>query len=204
MTYLSRVIVVHPTATTPTSYVDQIFAAAAQPVPAALADWEPRVNAWCQEYRAGSPEAKLIETPIDTAVYLFDLVAERVVLAYAVSTRQLQKRDAGRMRGFPDVNVGVRAVLGEHAFLADRGHFLGHASGGVLDINLFPQRRELNRGWSAEGRRFRQMERYIADHPGTFFFHRPIYDDPTWIPARLEYGLLVDHDEWWTDEFRNK
>ena len=52
-----------------------------------------------------------------------------------------------RMRGFPDVSASVRRALGTRAFFADKGHFLGHASGGVLDINLFPQRRELNRGW---------------------------------------------------------
>ena len=108
------------------------------------------------------------------------------------------------MRGFPNVNIGVRAVLGDKAFLADRGHFLGHASGGVLDINLFPQRRELNRGWSAEGREFREMERFVSTHPGVFFYHRPIYDDDTWIPWQLDYGVLVDDERWWVRRFCNK
>lgn len=85
-----------------------------------------------------------------------------------------------------------------------RSQLLGHASGGILDIDLFPHRRELNRGWSAEGKRFRRMERYVADHPGTFFYHRPLYDDQTWVPELLEYGILVDDTEWWVDTFRNK
>ena len=67
----------------------------------------------------------------------------------------------------------------------------------------FPQRRELNRGWSDEGKRFRAMERYVAGHPGAFFYHRPLYDE-TWIPDRLEYGVLVDDREWWVDSFTNK
>ena len=127
-----------------------------------------------------------------------------MTVACALSVEQLMRRDANRMRGFPDVNIGVRAALGDKAFLADRGHFLGHASGGILDINLFPQRRELNRGWSEEGKRFRAMERHVADHPGTFFYHRPLYDDETWVPDRLEYGVLVDDRTWWVEQFRNK
>ena len=47
------------------------------------------------------------------------------------------------------------------------------------------------------------MERYVAGHPGAFFYHRPLYDE-TWIPDRLEYGVLVDDREWWVDSFTNK
>jgi hypothetical protein len=141
---------------------------------------------------------------LDFAVFVFDHHDERVTLAYAVSVEQLHPRDVARIRGFPDVNFTVRRVLGESAFPADRGHFLGHASGGALDINLFPQHRDLNRGWSAEGKRFRAMERFVAAHPGTFFYHRPIYKDDTWIPALLEYAVLRDGSQWWTDTFHNK
>jgi len=108
------------------------------------------------------------------------------------------------MKRFPDVNIGVRKVVGDHAFPADRGHFLGHASGGVLDINLFPQKRDLNRGWSQEGKLFRQMERYVAMHSRLFFYHRPIYGDCTWIPMRLEYGLLMRDKQWWVEQFENR
>ena len=108
------------------------------------------------------------------------------------------------MRRFPDVNIGVRKVLGDRALPSDRGHFLGHASGGVLDINLFPQRRDLNRGWSEEGKLFRRMELYVANHAGLFFYHRPMYDDATWIPAKLEYGLLMEDERWWIEQFQNR
>ena len=171
--------------------------------PAALADWEDRVDGWCDAYLRVFPDAELSEINLDLAVFQFDHVSERVTLAYALSVEPLMRRDSGRMRGFPDVNASVRRVLGDRAFVADKGHFLGHASGGILDINLFPQRRELNRGWSEEGKRFRSMERYVAEHPGTFFYHRPSYRDQTWIPATLEYGVLVDGERWWVDRFRN-
>jgi hypothetical protein len=68
-----------------------------------------------------------------------------------------------------------------------------------MDMNLFPQRRDLNRGWSAQGKRYRAMERHLAAHPGTFFYHRPIYTDDTWVPAELELAILRPDNEWWID-----
>ena len=134
----------------------------------------------------------------------FTLMHERVVFAYAVSTPALTRRDGSRIKGFPNINASVKATLGNAAFIADKGHFLGHASGGQLDINLFPHRRELNRGWSAEGKVFRTLEKYVADNPGTFFYHRPIYDDDSWIPATLEYGVLKENKVWCVETFANK
>jgi hypothetical protein len=182
----------------------ELFRLANRAVPAALSGWDDQVSDWCLEYGAKFQQAELSEINLDFAVFLFDHSAERVILAYALSVEQLMKRDSSRMRGFPDVNVSVREVLGEKAFDADRGHFLGHASGGILDINLFPQRRELNRGWSPEGKRFRRMESYVAKHVGTFFYHRPVYDDETWIPQYLHYGVLVEDGRWWVEKFQNK
>jgi hypothetical protein len=186
------------------SALAELFERAARPLPRALSDWENRVSVWCEEYRAAFQQADLSEINLDLAVFVFDHAAERVTLAYALSVEQLMKRDSSRIRGFPNVNISVRTALGENAFIADKGHFLGHASGGILDINLFPQRRELNRGWSPEGKRFRSMERYVAEHPGTFFYHRPCYDDEEWIPQLLEYGVLKADTQWWVDRFRNK
>jgi len=172
--------------------------------PPALVDWDDVVGSFVVSYEETSGQSEFSTTNIDSAFFLFDHRLERVVLAYAVSTLQLTKRDSSRMRGFPNVNASIRRVMGDKAFVADKGHFLGHASGGVLDINLFPQRRELNRGWSEEGKRFRRMERHVAEHPGTFFYHRPFYDDDTWIPSILEYGVFTDGASWWKDTFHNK
>lgn len=181
-----------------------LFTRAGRLLPDALSHWEDKVSAWCLDYCAEFQKADISEINIDFAIFLFDHSTERVTLAYALSTEQLMKRDSSRMRGFPNVNVSAGSTLAEKPFIADKGHFLGHASGGILDINLFPQRRELNRGWSLEGKRFRSMERYVAKRPGTFFYHRPRYDDETWIPQYLEYGVLIDDTRWRVDTFRNK
>ena len=193
---LNRLIVVRPNRDEDVSYLEELFQSAGRPIPAPLQAWETRVDTWCDEYRDQFGPSSILEVNLKIAVYVFDQSLERVLLAYGISSPQLEDRDKNRMRRFPDMNVGVKAVLGEDAFLADRGHFLGHAAGGVLDINLFPQRRELNRGWSSEGKVFRRMERFAATHLGTFVYHRAMYNDETWIPDTLEYGLLVDDNNW--------
>lgn len=188
------------------SYLTRLYSLAGRLLPSALQDWEEGVDAWCAEYQGAFARTRLLEVFLDTAVYWFDQSDryERVVVAYGISTTPETGRNTNRMRRFPDVNIGVKANLGSKSFNADRGHFLSHASGGELDINLFPQRRELNRGWSAEGKVFRRMETYAASRPGTFHFHRAIYDDDTWIPNRLQYGILKDDSEWWIEDFANK
>lgn len=183
--------------------LSEIFKKGSISIPSALDDWESLVAKWCSQYRHKNGGAKLTEITIDQAVFIFDLIDERVVLAYSISTRQLCKRDSSRIRGFPNVNASTQSEIREKKFDADKGHFLGHASGGELDINLFPQRRELNRGWSEEGKRYRKMERFVAKNTGTFFYHRAIYDDKTWVPSYLEYGVLKNNEIWWTDTFIN-
>jgi hypothetical protein len=74
----------------------------------------------------------------------------------------------------------------------DRGHFIAHAAGGGTDLNLFPQAAALNRGRSEEGRRWREIERYTEQHPGTPLFVRPIYDSSSWTPAALDLAILTD------------
>src|SRR5437870_1755439 len=175
------------------SELKRLYAEIHRPVPQALGNWAQRVSEWCADYCTQWSNAILTEITLPPAAFVFDHTCERVCLAFAVSVPQLMERDHSRIRGFPRVNESVQKVLGENAFPADRGHFLGHASGGELDLNLFPQSRQLNRGWSAEGKRFRRMERFAASNSGTFFFHHPLYDDATWIPSRLEYGVLREN-----------
>lgn len=73
----------------------------------------------------------------------------------------------------------------------DVGHFVAHSTGGPPDINLFYQDSRLNRGWSAEGKVYRLMEKYAADHPGTFYFSRPVYEGESTVPRFLELGILL-------------
>jgi hypothetical protein len=80
-----------------------------------------------------------------------------------------------------------------HAY--DMGHFVPHGVGGPTRINLFRQERRLNRGWSAAGRTYRWLERYVASRPGTFYFVRPVYDDLSDTPRYLEWGVLIEGAE---------
>ena len=186
------------------SILSLLFQLIGKSVPDALKDWDDMVGAWCFDNASQFPEACITEIHLGPAAYVFDHVFERVILAYGISVPQLMARNKVRMRGFPNVNESVRNALGEKAFTVDKGHYLGHASGGELDINLFPHRRSLNRGWSEDGRRFRAMERFVAGNPGALFFHRPVYDDETWIPATLEYGVFRPDETWWVEYFQNK
>jgi hypothetical protein len=72
----------------------------------------------------------------------------------------------------------------------DKGHFMANATGGPLEINLFPQKRAINRGWSEDGKLYRAMEKFVAGNPGTFVFSRPVYKDFSLRPVGLEFGYL--------------
>jgi hypothetical protein len=85
----------------------------------------------------------------------------------------------------------------------DDGHFMARSIGGGLDANLFSQERLLNRGWSAQGKIYRQMERYCRQHEGTFCFSRPIYSDGSNIPRWLEFGVLKTDATLWVEIFEN-
>jgi hypothetical protein len=85
----------------------------------------------------------------------------------------------------------------------DKGHFIAHAIGGGLDMNVFSQARDLNRGLSEQGKVYRLMERYCYENAGTFCFSRPVYDDATSIPRWVEFGVLRDDGSLWVEVFEN-
>ena len=140
---------------------------------------------WRERYRKMTAGRTNILQFVDSDFdFLFDFTSElstpdesaedRVVAVYGRSKRQDKKRDASRIRGF----VGGPLRLpgdGEH----DKGHFIGHVLGGGLDVNLFPQKTAINRGWSERGKTYRAMERYCAKNVGTFCFSCPLYGDQT-------------------------
>jgi hypothetical protein len=66
-----------------------------------------------------------------------------------------------------------------------------------------PQDRDLNRGWSTEGRRYRALEREIASRPGTFFFCCLLYADDSDFPAAIDLGVLRP-DGLHAERFRNR
>jgi hypothetical protein len=140
--------------------------------------------------------------------YLFDYAADliargllpavpgredRLVVVFGCSQRPAADRPASRIAGFPGSDER-----------GDRGHFIAHASGGGSDINLFHQDAHLNRGWSPQGKRYREMERYCAANPGLFCFSRPIYADASARPVELEFGVLRPDCTFWIELFDNR
>lgn len=137
--------------------------------------------------------------------FLYDLASEysadtddRLVAAHGISIRNQLKRDKSRMQGFLGGRINIP---GKGLF--DKGHALAHGMGGGLDANLFPQKPELNLGRSEAGKLYRKMERYAAKFPGTFVFSRLIYDDNSWVPCSLEFGVLLPDNRLWVEWFEN-
>jgi hypothetical protein len=125
----------------------------------------------------------------------------RLIAVSGRSNPQKRKRDDSRLKGW----VGpTESIYGDGW---DKGHFIAHSIGGAVDqaeVNVFIQRRELNRGHSLPGRRYVEMERYCKLHAGTFCFSRPIYTDQSARPTFVEYGILLNGPEFWVDLFDNR
>ena len=128
----------------------------------------------------------------------------RLVAAFGRSTprkRSERTREDSRLKGW----VGpTQAFFGKRW---DKGHFIAHSIGGAVDraeVNVFVQRRDLNRGWSEEGKRFRAMEKYCFLNPGTFCFNRPLYIDGSAKPAFIEFGVFTVTKELWVECFDNR
>jgi len=125
----------------------------------------------------------------------------RLIAALGLSHPREKTRDDYRLKGW----IGAT----ERTFGSgwDKGHFIAHSIGGAVDgleANLFVQRRDLNRGWSEAGKRFRDMEQYCCLRPRTLCFSRPLYVDETARPAQVEFGVLKENRELWVECFDNR
>ncbi len=125
------------------------------------------------------------------ATYLFDFSSmaglpqeDRTVAAWALTPTPVGPRDANYQRGYPMLADAEGSPV-------DRGHLIPRLSGGEYGPNIFRQDRALNRGWSAQGKVYRSMERQAAQTPGAFYFAHLLYADDTAYPAEIETGLLV-------------
>jgi hypothetical protein len=124
-------------------------------------------------------------------------IESRVVGVLGRSNPTHNSRDTSRLSGW----VGrTEKYLGPNT---DKGHFMAHTIGGGLEVNIFAQRRDINRGWSQRGKVFRSMEKYCAKNANTFCFNRPIYSDNTSRPCKLEFGILTNLGELWLEKFDN-
>src|SRR6266849_9813777 len=143
-----------------------------------------------ERYERQFPGCSLVQFAQSGATYLFDLASaadagqeDRTVAAWTVTPATVAKRDVSYQRGFP-------LPPDPDGALVDRGHLIPHLSGGEFGPNIFRQRRDLNRGWSSQGKRFRALEREAATTPATFYFGHLLYEDGTAYPTEIETGLL--------------
>jgi hypothetical protein len=162
---------------------------------------------WLASYVERTPrDADVLVIPQDALTYLFDAAPtmldatsgdDRVVAVWGQSRLAPAQRDRDRQRGFiPNPPTWSRSGH-------DRGHFVAHAAGGGMDMNLFPQAAGLNRGNTDQGKTWKAIESHAAANPGTALFVRPTYSGPTGVPATIDYGLLVD-DRLWCEQFDNR
>ena len=161
------------------------------------------LDAVAERYQRQFPDCSLLQFVQSGATYLFDLASavgaeqeDRTLAAWTITPATVGKRDASYQRGFP-------LPPDPDGTLVDRGHLIPHLSGGEFGPNIFRQRRDLNRGWSSQGKRFRALEREAAATPCTFYFGHLLYEDGTAYPTEIETGLL--HGEaLHVDRFRNR
>jgi hypothetical protein len=119
-----------------------------------------------------------------------ELPETRVISFFGISNTSIDPTNRRRMRsGWGKTSVAF-SLFGENY---DKGHFIAHGFGGPVDVNIFPQRRDINRGWSDKGKQYRRMESYVAANPGTFVFSRPLYTDFSICPDLLEYGYYDEN-----------
>jgi hypothetical protein len=156
-----------------------------------------------QRYAQRHGRHGLVEFMQAGASYLFDFASsadapqeDRTVAAWTVTPAVVGRRDVSYQRGYPMSPDPAGPTV-------DRGHLIPHLSGGEFGPNIFRQDRELNRGWSDEGRRYRALEREAATKPGTFYFGHLLYDDDTAYPIAIETGLLRG-DELHVERFDNR
>jgi hypothetical protein len=161
------------------------------------------LDAVAERYEHQFPDCSLLQFVQSGATYLFDQASavgadqeDRTVAAWTMTPATVAKRDVSYQRGFP-------LPPNPHGTLVDRGHLIPHLSGGEFGPNIFRQRRDLNRGWSSQGKRFRALEREAAAAPGTFYFGHLLYEDGTAYPTEIEAGLLRG-ETLHVDRFRNR
>lgn len=172
---------------------------------------------WMRAYKAITQQpTNIVGITAGSFEYLFDYSAElvakgqvsateatcdRLVAVHETSCPPEEVRNRSRMRGFPRGAAEVVDPDGRCNY--DRGHLIARSIGGGMDMNLFPQRSDVNRGRSKEGQLFRRMERFCEQHPGTYCFARPLYLGKMDHPVAVEFGLLRSDGTLWINLFQN-
>jgi len=167
---------------------------------------------WLDAYIAVMPHQHYVHRiTVDDFEYLWDssgdlvargavpatsAVEDRLVAAHGDSRENRETRMDSRLRGRP---LGpVDGLEPSRRSPYDKGHAIGHAAGGVLDLNIIPQLRSVNRGGI-----WRRMERYCQQNAGTYYFCRPLYAGLSSHPTEIEFGLLRADGSIWAHLFKN-
>lgn len=148
----------------------------ARPYPLASGIISCLINDCLSDYHSKWESADAVLTQSCNSNYLFDVAAQRLVVAWIVSSgRDGHTRDTSRMAGFPN-SMGS---------LYHRGHAIPHRLGGGTDINLVLQLGSINIG------AFRVLEREAQSAPGSIYFTYWLYGDgSSQVPAGVEQGLI--------------
>ncbi len=164
---------------------------------------------WIADYKKNADSyGEIVSFNFNKYTYLFDLkkankdqcyTEDRVIGVFGYTSLNNGVKDTRRMRQL----VGA-FKKSERYKSYDKGHFISHKMGGGLDVNLYPQLTEFNRGWSSEGKLYRAMERYCEANEGIFVFSRPIYDDASWIPKEIDYGFITKNGGLTINRFCNR
>lgn len=142
-------------------------------------------------YREAFGDAELLELDFGETVFLFDNFAaadgreQRTVAGWRVVPKHASARDRSRQAGFP-----LHASLIAAGY--ERGHLIARASGGPLDINLYPQAWQVNQGRSEDGKEFRRLEMLAARNPGCLQFSRLIWSGDGSVPAAHHMLVAID------------
>ena len=166
-----------PLSNKPLSKQTYVDALSAHPSAAAVMDLqEELIGLWCEEYRINCT-ADLCEIKFDGAKgaynsYIFDLKAERTVVAFGMPLYMWRKRPS--MGSYPE-HPDKRYV---------KGHLFGDKIGGRMELNIVPQLGATNNGAfkSIEGR----VYRLSRQSPSCFYFVRPIYRSSSQTPDLIE------------------
>jgi len=159
------------------------------------------INLWLNDYdELTAADNDIVEFSADGFSFLYDLkegnlegefVAgvsrePRIVAAFGSTQNSAKKRNNSRQQSFIG---GFRSDPRYKGY--DKGHFISHKIGGVLEQNLFPQKTDVNCGISEEGKRYIAIEKFCQKNEGIFMFSRPIYSNSSWIPSQIEIGYLT-------------
>lgn len=87
-------------------------------------------------------------SPLNEGIDACSLPDSRVVGVFGISDVDVNAGNRSMMKKLLGPPGACDCLGGKY----DRGHFIAHLSGGPIDINLFPQRRDINRGWSVENK----------------------------------------------------